>query len=322
MKRDVALITGCNGFVGRYLAKELNSRNFIVHGFDLQENCVYEEITYHRINLLDSEAITSLFVNLQPNFVFHLAAVANPRHAKDQPYIAYQTNVLGTVSILEGCRQVNDCKVLLVGSSEEYKKTGNQKLLFTEDSPLEALSVYGSSKIAAELAAKTWISQYNVKAFFTRSFNHSGPGQAELYVLSDFAFQCAKIKLGLQPPLIRTGNIEIKLDFLDVRDVVKAYTDILQKGLPGEVYNVSSGNSISLRDCIDIMSEYLDIDHIVIEVDPSRIRPGEPASITGDSKKLKSQTSWKPLIKISQTLKDLLDYWITELEKKTDKAHF
>jgi GDP-4-dehydro-6-deoxy-D-mannose reductase len=241
--------------------------------------------------------------------IYHLAAISNPRTAQTQPLEAVRINITGSAVLYEACRSSRDTRLLVIGSSEQYKKQSHRNQDLTEETQTEASNFYGATKICSELLGKSYAAQFGCHMVFTRSFNHTGPGQAPAFVLSDFARQCALISLGRQAPRVHVGNIDICRDFLDVEDVVEAYTLLLDKGLPGGVYNVSSLRCYSLRELLSILTGFAGNDHIGLFVDEARARRGEPAIIHGNSDKLRRDTGWVERIPIDVTLKRVFDYW-------------
>lgn len=315
-----ALVTGCNGFVGRHLCSKLIDEGTHVTGIDLQEIRATPAVEYFQIDMTDAAAIGAFFSGRYFDEIYHLAAVANPRAARDNPAQAIRTSVLGILSILEGCQRNPDTRVLFVGSSEEYQKSPVEEVSYSENSPIEATSIYGASKVAGEAIAKAYGRQFGIKAFHTRSFNHTGPGQAPVYVLSDFAKQIAEARLGLREPCVHTGTIDIERDFLDVRDVVNAYQLIVRRGKAGETYNVASGRAVSLRECILRMAAAAGFESIAINIDQSRVRGPEPKRIVGDNSKIRADTSWTPEIPIERTLADLIAYWLGVLDAEKHQS--
>lgn len=312
MSAKRALVTGCNGFVGGYLCQNLLDDGYKVHGIDLQDVMKNSAVQYHRLDIRDSSVVTDLFRDMLPDEVYHLAAVANPRTARENPALAFSTSALSTIALLEGARAVPTSQVLFVGSSEEYKRKDGD-VVYSEKDEIDSDTIYGASKVVSEKIAKAYHAQYGLRVFFTRSFNHTGPGQAPVYVLSDFARQCALVKLGRQAPELVTGNVDLKRDFLDVRDVVAAYRAILRAGKPGETYNVASGRATSIRDCIRAMLYGLGLEGVTISVDPARIRPEEPTSIRGQVDLIRKRTGWEPSITIDRTARELALYWLGAL---------
>jgi len=187
------LITGCNGFVGKHLTEHLSGKGARVFGIDIGEKPWSDDITYDRIDITDSEKILEFVETYKISSIYHLAGIANPRDAQKFPQKAIRTNIEGTESFFECCRILPDVKLLVVGSSEEYKRKEGAVVAYVENDPLESHNVYSLTKICAELIGKEYVKQYRAQIFFTRSFNHTGPGQAGGYVISDFARQCAEI---------------------------------------------------------------------------------------------------------------------------------
>ncbi len=303
------LITGCNGFVGRHLAEHLLGKGAVVFGIDIGENPWTERLAYVRMDMTNSDKVVEFVKTQQINLIYHLAAIANPRDAQKDPQKAIRSNIDGTVSFLECCRMLPDARLLVVGSSEEYKRKEEAVVAYRESDSLESHNIYSLTKICAEIIGKEYVKQYGTKVFFTRSFNHTGPGQKPGYVVSDFARQCVEIAKGKRAKVIQTGNIDLSRDFLDVRDVVRAYELILKQGVPGEAYNVCSGNAYLLRDLLSSLISYTSVPGIEIRIMPELIRSGEPERLYGINEKLSQGTGWKREIPIEQTLFDTFEYW-------------
>ena len=209
--------------------------------------------------------------------------------------------------MLEASRNVSPkTRLLVVGSSQEYGE--GRKGLFKEQSPLLPAGAYGASKAALDFLAAQYHRNAGLHVVRARPFNHIGPRQKDLFAASSFASQIARIEAGLQKPVIRTGNLETERDFTDVRDVVRAYWLLLEKGLPGEVYNIASGRRIKIRRLLDICLAKSRV-KIRIEKDPRRFRAQDVAGQAGDSSKLKNRTGWEPRIPLEKTISDLLEYW-------------
>ncbi len=316
MGAERALITGCNGFVGRYLAKRLHDAGCVVDGIDLQEEPWADWIEYSKIDITETETVLSLVEKKEPKTIYHLAALANPRICNERPAFAVRVNVQGTVNFFNACLAHSSSRLLVVGSSEEYLKKLGEEIVYREDDLLDPKNIYGATKISAEMIGKTFVSLYGVSAFFTRSFNHTGPGQSSDYVLSDFARQCAEIGLGMKEKIINVGNIDVERDFLDVRDVVEAYIAIVERGMPGESYNVCSGKTSSLRALLERMIDRAKAGKVEIVVDQSRVRLGETIKVNGDLSKIHNHTSWVPSMNILNTVDEMVDYWIGILKSE------
>jgi len=308
-----ALVTGCNGFVGKHLTRYLKECGEEVVGIDLQPHPWAEWLAYSFLDIADHGMLLDFIEKHEVKDIYHLAAVANPRAAEEDPLAALRTNVSGSASIYEACRTHGDMRVLAVGTMEQYRKANGPELLFHEDSPLEASTIYGVTKVCSELVGRGYVQHYGCRIVFTRTFNHTGPGQAPVYVLSDFAKQCAEISAGLKEPVIRVGNIDVSRDFLDVADVTRAYRMLMDKGMPGSVYNVCASECYPLRELLDTLVSFAGKQKIRIAVEANRVRADEPARIRGDSRRLREQTGWTPTVSIQETLRRLYDYWAEEL---------
>ena len=177
-----------------------------------------------------------------------------------------------------------------------------------ETNPLRPLSPYAVSKVAQDLLGYQYFQSYKLPVVRTRGFNHTGPRRGEVFVTSSLAKQIAEIEKGLKEPVILVGNLEAQRDFNDVRDIVEAYWLSLEKGEPGEVYNIGSGVSRPIREVLDTLLSLSQV-KVRVEVDPKRLRPSDVPILMADSSKFAARTGWKPRYPFRQTLGDLLDYW-------------
>jgi GDP-4-dehydro-6-deoxy-D-mannose reductase len=183
----------------------------------------------------------------------------------------------------------------------------------TESNPLRPLSPYAVSKVAQDFLGYQYFKSYGMKIVRTRAFNHTGPRRGEVFVTSNFARQLIETELGKRGPVLYVGNLDAVRDFSDVRDVVRAYALALEKGTPGEVYNIASGKGIKIKDLLAKLVEMTRVE-IKIEKDPSRLRPSDVQLLTGSPEKFQKATGWKPEIPFERTLRDLMDYWRTALK--------
>jgi GDP-4-dehydro-6-deoxy-D-mannose reductase len=308
MHSDV-LVTGCNGFVGRHLTETLRQRGLRVCGLDLSPEPWADWIEYRSTDIGDVDAVYNFVSRHRPSSIYHLAAVANPRVAHDRPLDAVRTNILGTATFYEMSRNFPEIRLLVVGSSEEYARGRGNILHLDEGAEVDASSIYGMTKLCAEQAGLAYVRQFGCQIVFTRSFNHTGPWQSSTYVLSSFARQCAEIARGKRDPVIRVGNIDVRRDFLDIADVISAYQLIVEKGIPGEVYNVCASHAYTLRELLDTLITLTERHDIRVERDPQQERAGEPEIIEGDGTRLREQTGWRPLVDIRDSLRRLYEYW-------------
>jgi GDP-4-dehydro-6-deoxy-D-mannose reductase len=241
--------------------------------------------------------------------VFHLAGLAHVKESWSNRKETIETNFLGSLNLLEACRELPTFpKVLLVGSAECYGRVGEENQPILETHPLAPASPYAVSKIAQEMLAVQYGRSEKLPVYVTRSFNHTGPRQKESFVCSGFARQVALAEAGQISPQIVVGNLSAKRDFSDVRDVVRAYKAIVEDGQPGEPYNVCSGEAHSIREVLDTLLSFSSV-NFEVTVDSARFRPSDLPLLVGSPEKLKSHTGWVRQFSFTQTLQDLLNYW-------------
>lgn len=312
-----AFITGITGFVGKYLAEHLTSQGWRVFGLDRWSTCHFPDITYFEGDILDTATLREMLSSIEPQSIFHLAGISFLPDADFSPRHALDINVMGTASILDAARQAYPAsKLLLIGSSKQYGDMVVSDSI-TEEQPCHPTNFYGVSKYMAELVGLQYVRQYGLDVRFTRSFNHTGPGQSPHFVCSDWAKQVATITLKKSAPGIHVGDLSPTIDFTDVRDVVRAYAAILDNGKKGEAYNVCSNKGTGLETILSYLTKKCTTP-ITIEQDESRIRTNKTSiKITGDHSKLTRDTGWTPAIPIEKTLDDIFQYWITQLPQSS-----
>ncbi|MCX6384109.1 MAG: GDP-mannose 4,6-dehydratase [Actinobacteria bacterium] len=313
------LITGINGFVGGHLANFLYNKNesYEIVGLDLNTSDFFTrfqgrmgKIRLVNIDLTDAVKIEELIKEFKPEQVYHLAAQASVSESWKNPIETFKVNVFGGVNILESIRKFYAiCKFLSVCTAEEYEIMKNNGCAIAEDAKISPSNPYAISKSALDFFSTTYFTAYKIPVFVSRSFNHIGPGQSERFVCSDFARQIAEIEKGVREPKIYVGNLAAYRDFLDVRDVIKAYYCIMNKGKAGEVYNICSGEKQRISDLLDILLSFSSKKNIEIKIDNSKLRPIDNEVIYGDNSKLKKHTGWNQDYTIKQALKDTLEYW-------------
>jgi GDP-4-dehydro-6-deoxy-D-mannose reductase len=219
------------------------------------------------------------------------------------------TNVIGQTNIFEAIRAVGcPTRVQLACSSEEYGMVLPEEAPIKETNPLRPLSPYAVSKVAQDLMGYQYHQSYGMHIVRTRGFNHTGPRRGEVFVTSNFAKQIVEIEKGRQAPVLHVGNLNAVRDFTDVRDTVVGYYLALEKGKPGDVYNVATGRGYKIREMLDILLSFSTV-RIEARPDPKRMRPSDVELLLGDATKLREETGWEPKYKFEQTMKDLLDYW-------------
>ena len=310
-----AFITGVTGFVGRFLAAHLNAEGYKVFGIDRWPTCGWPGISYVEGDILNTAILAQQFASIRPDRIFHLAGVSIPSEADKSPQYALNINIMGAVSVLDAALQsCASSRILLVGSSKQYGEVSTDEAL-SEETPCAATNFYGISKYAAELCGMQYMRQHGMDIRFTRSFNHTGPGQSERFVCADWARQAAAIELGKAEPHIRVGDTAPAVDFTDVRDVVRAYALVLDKGAKGGVYNVCSGKAAPLREILSAVVGKCGR-KIRVDQDASRIKAHKTRQMTvGDHSKLTRATGWEPEIPLSKTLDDIYRYWLDILSR-------
>ncbi|HEY3120739.1 MAG TPA: GDP-mannose 4,6-dehydratase [Vicinamibacteria bacterium] len=311
------LVTGIGGFVGAHMAAYLGRRSEvelvgIVKGTE-PSRPELAGVRVLTVDLEDAEATDDAIAEARPDRIVHLAAQSSVRASWDDPVGTFRANVHGLIHMLEALRRRDwSPRVLVVGSADEYGSAGDEDRPLGEDAPLRPTSPYAASKVAQGFVALQYALSSRMHVTRTRTFPHTGPGRSEVFAESSFARQAAEIQAGRRPPVLSVGNADVVRDFTDVRDVVRAYWKLLERGEPGEVYNVCSGTGVALR---EIAARLLALAGVRAEVrvDPDRLRPADIPVLVGDNSRLRRATGWEPRIGLQQTLRDLLDYWRARL---------
>ncbi|HTP12377.1 MAG TPA: GDP-mannose 4,6-dehydratase, partial [Bacteroidota bacterium] len=312
------LITGFSGFVSSHFLRFLESRGEPVQvlGIDLEEPLTdpgkfkHVRCTFEQIDLLDEEKIQKAIERYQPDYILHLAAYSSVSFSWKNPILSFQNNTNIFLNLIEAVRQLNlKTRILSVGSSEEYGNVSERELPLREDRPLMPLSPYAVARVSQEMLSQIYAKGFGVNIVITRSFNHIGPGQREMFVVSSFAKQIAEgIRDGRSKIDIVTGDISITRDFLDVRDVVRAYQLLLHKGRVGEIYNVCSGRGVKLSEIISMLGRASGVT-VVPRTDSQLVRPQDNRVIVGSNEKIFREVGWKPVKKLEDSLADVVEYW-------------
>lgn len=298
-----ALITGSEGFVGKYLRRELEQNGYEVTGLDLVPGPKTLQA-----DLLNPEQVNTIIQEEKPDCIFHLAGQANVGKSWQIPQKTMEINVNAAINLMEAVRQFcPKASILLVGSSDQYGNLKEAGARVTEETPMKPMNPYAISKVTQEQMGKAYAKAYNLKICMTRSFNHGGAGQKPGFMIPDFASGIVKVERGEQDCLL-VGNLTSRRDFTHVKDVVKAYRLIAKKGKPGEVYNVGSGTTWSAQEVLDKLLD-LATKTISVKQDPSRMRPSDTPVICCDHTKLTSDTGWEPTLSINEIITDTLDYY-------------
>jgi len=309
-----ALITGINGFAGHHLTDLLMKQGKTVVGLGIEATCYRDDIGYEMVDITDSDSVAQAMERMRPEEIYHLAAISFPAEADRTPRPALAINITGTISVIDAMkRYMPKGKVLVVGSSKEYDI--NAEGLISENNLPNPTNFYGITKYATELIGMQYHRQYGLDIRFTRSFNHTGPGQSHLFVCSDWARQVAMIEQGMAKPEIHVGDCNIEIDFSDVRDVVNGYSAIMEKGLPGEVYNICSGSMQKLSNILDYLLRKSTKKIAVIQEEKKLREVKTYKKLAGDNSKLKKQTGWSQQFAFEKTLDDLFEYWMHQINK-------
>ncbi|MBI5455088.1 MAG: GDP-mannose 4,6-dehydratase [Deltaproteobacteria bacterium] len=305
-----ALITGIAGFVGSHLAERLKGR-YEVSGALLGNDpgCVkgVDGLNLVHCDLLDKEAVSELVGRTSPDVVFHLAALSAPSISFKAPSRTLEVNIFSTLNLFESVyAYAPEARVLNIGSGDEYGDA--DELPVTETAELRPLSPYAVSKVTQDLLAYQYWRSRGLNIVRCRPFNHYGPRQSDLFVCSAFARQIAEIEAGLKAEkTLSVGNIEAAKDFLDVSDVVSAYEILIERGVPGAVYNVCSGRATRIREIVEGLISLSTVRIDVVQ-DPERFRPADVKAVYGDATRLKA-LGWAPERGLEEGLKALLDFW-------------
>jgi GDP-4-dehydro-6-deoxy-D-mannose reductase len=304
-------ITGANGFVGRHLIAELQKHHpeFEIFGTDFHaRDKITDTVSWSTLDLRDEDAVQTLLAEIRPDLVFHLAAQAFVPVSIDKPWDTLENNIRAQVNILEGLHRLRlESRVLVVSSAHVYGRIRPEDNPIKENQAFQPDSPYGVSKVAQDMLALQYFIAHGTFTVRARPFNHIGPGQNNRFALPNFAEQIVAIERGMQPPVIKVGNLNDERDFTDVRDVVRAYIMLLLRGEAGEVYNVCRGKGSTVHDMLTMMCE-MSSASCSIEQAPDRTRPLDIPQIIGDPTKLHQHIGWQPEIDLRQSIADILDY--------------
>lgn len=320
-KMNKYIITGFSGFVSYHFLNYLNSiskgNKTEVLGLDIHEPPNFTSWKFDNLSLrflscqlTDKDSVAKAIEDFKPTHILHLAALSSVGQSWKDPAFCFINNTSIFLNLVEAMRlHAPQSHMLCIGSSEEYGAVTSADLPLKEEKIIQPSNPYAVTKMAQEAIGKCYVDRFGMNIVFTRSFNHIGPRQRDTFVVASFAKQVAQAVVECKKELSMTvGNLKIKRDFLDVRDVVRAYYILLTKGNRGEIYNVCSGNSYALSVLIDELSNISNI-KITTSVNKDLLRPNDITEICGDNAKIFFDTGWKPEYKISQSLSDILDYW-------------
>ncbi len=314
------LITGASGFVGRHLTAHLAAQQkHEIIGVSSQKRPPLEGGRLLVCDLRDADLTRRVLQRYEPDIVFHLAGQAHVPRAFADPVDTLVTNVVGQLNLFEGCRAAGiDPVILVVSSAEVYGAVTSDAIPIDESQPLKPNNPYASSKAAQDLYAQQYAASHRMKVVRVRPFNHVGPGQSDRFVVSSFARQIAEAEVGKAEPVVLVGNLDSVRDFLDVRDVVRAYDLVARDEFAGDVFNVASGIGVSIQHVLDTLISLANCD-IDVRVDPQRVRPTDVPEFRGDSSRLRESTGWTPAYSLHGTLRDVLDDWRARIGSRTHR---
>lgn len=306
-----ALIIGAAGFVGSYLIDHIQKNCIwsIVVTKMPQEKMTCPGVEVCDLDILDKRAVTQLLQEKRPDYIFHLAAQSSVSVSWKNPGLTVDVNIKGSLNVLDCVRKLDyKPRVLLIGSGEEYGHVRPEEIPVVEDNVLRPGNIYAATKACQSMIGTIYSQAYGMDVMMVRAFNHVGPNQAPLFVVADFCKQVAEIEKGVKPPMMRVGNLSAKRDFSDVRDVVRAYVALMEKGKSGETYNVGSGKAVAIQEILDMILGHSTV-KIQVEKDAARMRPVDVPVIEADVRKLEECTGWKREIPLEQTIEETLEYW-------------
>jgi GDP-4-dehydro-6-deoxy-D-mannose reductase len=293
------LVTGLNGFVGCHLQVLIES----------MPDGPWQLLASKPHDLLDCASLDAWLQDECPDAVIHLAGQTFVPEAFRDPQRTLQVNLLGTLNLLQALKRRGFCGTFLyVSSGDVYGQVMESDLPVVETLAPRPRNPYAVSKVAAELLCQQWSYNEPWRIIVARPFNHIGPGQGDAFVIPSMARQLVRVRQGLQSAQLEVGDVDVTRDFLDVRDVLRAYLALLEQGRNGEVYNVCSGVEWRVRDLIAQLAGLAGVEVELLQ-DASRLRLSEQRRVVGCSKKLQKETGWKPGVSITETLQSVLSDW-------------
>ncbi|MBK6770845.1 MAG: GDP-mannose 4,6-dehydratase [Ignavibacteria bacterium] len=312
------IITGVSGFVGKNFIKYLNAniRQSEILGIDIRpfdinpDNYEHLKFKFERSDLKDKDTLCKLIYNFRPDFILHLASYSSVAGSWKSPNTSFLNNVNIFLNLIESVRMIGlKCRILSVGSSEEYGSVKIEDLPLKESNQLNPSSPFGVARVTQELLSRLYADVYGLDIVITRSFNHIGPGQNENYAVASFAKQLVEVRKNKLNEFLSAGDVSIVRDFIDVRDVVCIYHKLLLNGKKGEIYNVCSGYGVSLRNIIQMICEILEV-NISIKQDLKLKRPKDNPVIIGCNEKIKKEINWTNEFSLERSLKDVVQYYM------------
>ena len=309
-------ITGISGFVGNYLARKLLEQQGIqISGTYFSESSkkaledVADRVKLFPLDLMDKAATEKLVREINPDEIYHLAAMAASSKSFDNPKEVIENNIISQLNLLESVRgaKINP-KIMIISSAEVYGKVDPSNLPIDEDTPMFPTNPYAVSKITQDYMALQYFISYKLNILRVRPFNHIGPGQSDQFATAAFAKKIAEIEKGKRDPVLNVGSLESKKDFTDVQDMVWAYILLMEKGQLGDVYNIGSGKSYKMSEVLEMLLSLSKV-KITVETDPALLRPSDNPELICNNSKMQKLTGWMPTIPLENTLLNTLEYW-------------
>jgi GDP-4-dehydro-6-deoxy-D-mannose reductase len=308
----IALVTGAEGFIGSHMVKFLHARGWNVVGSYLSDSASsfpkLPNVHFTQCDLRNGQRVTQVLTQYQPTYVFHFGAQSLPTLSWADPVGTFESNIMGSLYLFEAVRHLRRPPVVVSAcSSAEYGNVPASAIPVNEEHPLHPLHPYGISKVCLDLLAREYSLDYKIPTVNVRLFNTTGPGKRN-DAPSDFVRQLARIKKGLQPPVVEVGNLKPRRAFLDVNDAVRGFYLAAMKGKRGEAYNLCATRTVQIQ---EILHTAIRLSGVKAEVRPvpRLMRPSDERIIFGSTRKIRKDTGWKPLNSLEHTLKSMLEYW-------------
>ena len=318
-KREKYLITGFSGFVSKHFIDYLENNKIEadILGIDVNEdvsfnfsNLLYVKCNFEKIDLLNKIDVQRIISQFEPNYILHLASYSSVAMSWKLPVESFTNNTNIFLNLIETVRLAEiKCRILSIGSSEEYGNATDNSTSLREDHILNPISPYAVARVSQEMLSKVYTDSYGMDIIMTRSFNHIGTHQKDIFVIPSFVKKMIALKnSNNEIKELVTGDTSIIRDFVDVRAVVEAYYLLFKKGKKGEIYNICNGKGTSLTEVIQIISGILNI-KVIQKTDPSLVRPNDNKVIIGSNDKLKKDTGWTNRFSLEDSLSDIINYY-------------
>ena len=311
------LITGITGFAGSHLAEHLVSRGDEVHGLAHEQPpfrnlaAIQDRVRIHEGDITRLEDVQAALAGSRADAVVHLAGMAVPTLAAADPLAAVRVNVLGTAAVLSALEEHPRTRLVLASSADVYGAP--DRVPVDEDAPVRPANVYAATKVAAEALTRELAARHAAPVLILRPANQNGPRQHPGLAASAFAKQIAEAEAGLAEPVVRHGRLDAERDFLDVRDMARAYAAALGVS-EGGTFNVGTGRAVAFAEILDTLIALARIP-VRAELDPSRVRGGEPTRMALDAARFRQKTDWSPRIALADSLRDTLDHWRSSIRE-------